>query len=100
MLRASLARLWNQRERAWWWRVQVSHWSSCSGGHDGAVAAASSRLTCGTVSGMRPGSAGGGWSGRVGGGACVSVWSRRRAAVTAQIARAAQVRTVCLAIAV
>ena len=56
-------------------------------GHDGTVSAASSRLTCGTVSGTRPGSAGGGWSAATGGGACVSVRSRSSAAVTAQIAR-------------
>jgi hypothetical protein len=89
--RPSLVRLWNQRARAWCRRVHVSQCPVWPGGHDGAVAAASSRLTCGTVSGISPGSAGGDWPGRTGGAACVSVRSRSRAAVTAQIARAAQV---------
>jgi integrase len=46
------------------------------------------------VSGIIPGSAGGGWPGRAGGGAWVSVRSRSKAAVTAQAASAAMTKTV------
>jgi hypothetical protein len=35
--RASLARLWNQRARAWWRRIQISQCSTWPGGHDGAA---------------------------------------------------------------
>ena len=48
-----------------------------------------SSLISGMVSGIMPGSAGGGWPGRTGGGAWVSVRSRRSAEVMAQMARAA-----------
>jgi hypothetical protein len=65
-----------------------------------AEAAASRRLTSGTVSGIIPGSGGGGWSGLTGGGARVSVRSLSKAAVTAQMARATMTSTVCRAIAV
>ena len=62
--------------------------------------AASRRRVSGTVSGIMPGSAGGGWPGVAGGAARVSVRQRSRAAVTAQIARVAMTRTVCRAMAV
>jgi hypothetical protein len=42
---------------------------------------------------------GGGWSGYAGAGGWVSVWRRSRAAVTAQMARAAMTSTVCRAVA-
>ena len=58
------------------------------------------RLTALTVSGIRPGSCGGGSLGLAGGGAWVSVWFRARAAVTAQTARAAIASTVWRKIAV
>ena len=64
------------------------------------VRAASSRLISGMVSGIMPGSAGGGWPGRTGGGAWVSVRSLTRAAVMAQMARAAITSTAWRAIAV
>jgi len=57
-------------------------------------------LISGTVSGIIPGSGGGGWSGVFGGGAWVSVRSLRWAAVTAHTARAAMTSTVWRAIAV
>ena len=57
------------------------------------VRAASRRLISGMVSGIMPGSGGGGWSGLTGGGAWVSVRSFTSAAVTAQIARAAMTST-------
>jgi hypothetical protein len=81
MFLASLARWRNQRERAWWRRVQPDQCSAWPGGL--SVAAASRRLTSGTVSGIIPGSGGGGWSGLTGGGggACVSVRSFSKAAV-------------------
>ena len=60
---------------AWWQRIQISQCLTWPGGHDGAVAAASSRRICGTVSGMRQASGGGAWSGRTGGAAWVSVSS-------------------------
>ena len=69
-------------------------------GRGRVVRAASRRLISGTVSGIIPGSGGGGWSGLTGGGAWVSVRSWSRAAVTAQIARAAMTSTVWRAIAV
>jgi hypothetical protein len=47
-----------------------------------------------------PGSAGGAWSGRMGAGARVSVRRRRKAAVMAQMDRAAMTSTVWRAIAV
>jgi len=53
----------------------------------------------GTVSGIIPGPAGGGWSGRAGGGGWVSVRSRSKAAVVAQMANAAMTSTVWRAIA-
>src|ERR1035437_2028352 len=98
--RASLARLWNQRERAWCRRRQLTQWSLCPGGRGMVAVSAIRCLISGTVSGIMPGSAGGGWSGETGPAAWVSVRSRSRAAVTAQIARAAITRTVCRAIAV
>src|SRR6266566_2363948 len=98
--RASLARLWNHRERAWWRRVQASQWMTRCRGRGRVVRAASSRLISGMVSGIMPGSAGGGWSGRAGGGAWVSVRSLRWAAVMAQMARAAMTSTAWRAIAV
>ena len=61
---------------------------------------ASSRPVSGMVSGIIPGWAGGGWSGRAGAGARVSVRRRSKAAVTAQMARAAMTSTVRRAIAV
>ena len=76
---------------------QCSAWP---GGLGGWVKAVSRRAISGTVSGIMPGSAGGGWSGRAGGGAWVSVRSPQRAAVMAQMARAAMTSTVCRAIAV
>ena len=62
--------------------------------------APSRRAISGTVSGIMPGSAGGGWPGRTGGGAWVSVRCLSRAAVMAQMARAAMTSTVWRAIAV
>src|SRR5262245_64415110 len=62
-------------------------------GRGGVVRAASRRLISGTVSGIIPGSAGGGWPGLTGGGAWVLVRSSSRAAVTAQMARAAMTST-------
>jgi hypothetical protein len=53
-----------------------------------------SRLISGTVNGIRPGSSGGGWPARVGTGGAGLV-SRKLAAVTAQIARAAMTRVRC-----
>ena len=100
MFLASLARWWNQRERAWWRRVQADQCSVWPGGCGVVVAAASRRFTSGTVSGIIPGSGGGGWSGLTGGGAWVPVRSFREAAVTAQMARATMTSTVCRAIAV
>ena len=64
------------------------------------VRAASRRLISGMVSGIMPGSGGGGWPGRTGGGAWVSVRSLTRAAVMAQMARAAITSTAWRAIAV
>ena len=58
--RASLVRLWNHRERAWWRRVQASQWMTSHRGRGRVVRAASSRLISGMVSGIMPGSAGGG----------------------------------------
>jgi hypothetical protein len=58
--RASRARLWNHRERAWWRRVQASQWMTSHRGRGRVVRAASSRLISGMVSGIMPGSAGGG----------------------------------------
>ena len=100
MSRASLARLWNHRERAWWRRVHASQWMVCAGGQGGVVRSASRRLISGTVSGIMPGSGGGDWSERVGVGAWVSVRSFSSAAVTAQIARAAMTSTAWRRIAV
>ena len=77
--------------------VQPSARRGRAGGLAGGVA--SRRVISGTVSGIIPGSAGGGWSGLAGGGAWVSVRSRSKAAVTAQMARAAMTRTVWRAIA-
>jgi hypothetical protein len=57
-------------------------------------------LISGTVSGIMPGSGGGAWSGAAGGAAWVSVRPRSRAAVTAQMARAAMTSTAWRAIAV
>jgi hypothetical protein len=91
---ASRVRWWNQRERAWWRRRQFSQWVACPGGRDGRLRPASRRAISGMVSGISPGSGGGGWSGPAGGGAWVSVRSRSMAAVTAQIARAAITRGV------
>jgi len=82
----SLVRWWYQRERAWWRRVQLDQCSAWLAGRGVVVAAASSRLTSGTVSGIIPGSGGRGWSGLTGGGAWVSVRSRSWAAVMAQMA--------------
>src|SRR5215475_11291043 len=98
--RASLARLWNHRERAWWRRVHASQWMTSRRGSGRVVRAASSRLISGMVSGIMPGSAGGGWPGQAGGGAWVPVRSLRWAAVMAQMARAAITSTACRAIAV
>src|ERR1035441_2567600 len=100
MFLASLARWWYQRERAWWRRVQADQCSVWPGGCGVVVAAASWRVTSGTVSGIIPGSGGGGWSGVTGGGAWVSVRSFSKAAVMAQMARATMTRTVWRAIAV
>ena len=96
--RASLARWWNHRARAWWLRIQPDQCSAWPGG-DGRAVAAMSRRTSGTVSAIMPGSAGGGWPGCTGMGAWVLVRSLRCAAVTAQTARAAMTRMVCRRIA-
>ena len=61
--RASLARLWNHRERAWWRRVHASQWMTSHRGRARVVRAASSRLISGMVSGIMPGSGGGGCAG-------------------------------------
>jgi len=53
--RESLARLWYQRERAWWRRRQACQCSLCPGGRGPAIALASSRLISGTVNGIMPG---------------------------------------------
>src|SRR5690242_2060681 len=94
--RASSVRLWYQRDRAWWRRRQSSQCAALPGG-GGRL---SRRPVSGTVSGIIPNSAGGGWSGSTGAGAWVPVRRRSRAAVTAQMARAAMTSTVCRAIAV
>ena len=52
------------------------------------------------VSGIMPGSGGGGWSGLIGGGAWVSVRSRSSAVVMAQMASAAMTSTAWRAMAV
>jgi hypothetical protein len=93
---ANRVRWWYQRERAWWRRRQVSQCPVARGG-GGWV---SRRPVSGTVSGIMPGSAGEGWSGRTGAGAWVLVRWRRRAAVMAQVARAAMTSMVCRMIAV
>jgi hypothetical protein len=69
------------------------------GGPGPAARVVSRRVISGTVGGIIPGSAGGGWLGRAGDGACVSVRSRSKAAVTAQTASAAMTSTVWRAIA-
>ena len=89
--RASLVRWWYQRERAWWRRRQVSQCAAVPGGGGRA----SRRPVSGTVCGIMPGSAGGSWCGSTGAGGWVSVRRRSRAAVTAQMARAAMTSTVC-----
>ena len=57
-------------------------------------------LDLGMVSGIMPGSGGGGWSGLTGGGAWVSVRSRSSAVVMAQMASAAMTSTAWRAMAV
>src|SRR6266487_4420896 len=91
--RASLARLWYQRARAWWRRRHRDHRAACQMDRGVAVAALNRRLISATVSGIRPGSSGGKQSGLAGGGAWVSVRRRARAAAMAQIARAAVTST-------
>src|SRR5260370_33558502 len=60
---ASCARWWYQRERARWRRLQPSQCPAWPGGEGLRRSAASRRLISGTVSGIIPGSAGGGWPG-------------------------------------
>jgi len=81
--------LWNQRNRAWWRRLQWSQRAAWPGGSGWLRAAASSRFTSWTLSGIRPGSRGGGSCGLAGGGAWALMRFLSRAAVTAQMARAA-----------
>ena len=96
MSRASRVRWWYQRERAWWRRRQVSQCPACAGrGWVGEQAP-------GFGDGERdhPGVGGRGLVRPDRGGAWVPVRRRSRAAVTAQMARAAMTSTVCRAIAV
>jgi hypothetical protein len=58
--RASLARLWNHRERAWWRRVHASQWMTSHRGRGRVVRAARRRSISGMVSEIMLGSAGGG----------------------------------------
>ena len=60
------ARWWCQRERAWWRRRQSSQCAAWPGGQGRSSKPASRRRISGTVSGIMPRPAGGGWRGVAG----------------------------------
>src|SRR4051794_15791545 len=64
--RSRRARWWNHLARAWWRRLQRLHRRWWCSGRWRRVIRLNRRLISATVSGISPGSGGGGWSDRVG----------------------------------
>src|ERR1035438_10435541 len=93
------ARWWYQRARAWWRRRHQDQRRWWRASWKTRVSRQNRRLTSATVSGIRPGPAGG-WSCGLAGGGRAVVRSRALAAVTAHTARAAMDSTRCRQIAV